>query len=120
MSAEPKKRGPKSKADKTAEALNVAFKAIASAPPDPIIEAAPGQPATEPVFLRPLTPDPVEVEPLEAFLHRIQRAHIDRDVVVVEAHHPDVSHDGLHSGVYSGFAIKQGPVFVKYSDGSTS
>lgn len=109
MQAEPKKRGRPAKVKEAAQ----------EAPPTEEIKQD-TQPAIEPVFLRPEPEASEPVEPFEAFIHRIQRAHVHRDVFVVEAQHPEASGSELFQGVFSGFRLTQGPVFVKYSDGSTS
>lgn len=61
------------------------------------------------------TPEP---EPLEAFLRRVERLHIGRDVVATAATHPHAT-QRVWPGTYGGIRLEAGPVSVTYSDGST-
>lgn len=56
-------------------------------------------------------------EPLEAFLRRVERAHIDRDVVATAATHPEAT-ACVWPGLYSGIRLSTGPQSVTYSDGT--
>jgi hypothetical protein len=58
------------------------------------------------------------IEPLEDFLHRIEGAHIARDVYAVSATHPEAV-ERVWPGTYSGIRIAPGDVSVLYSDGTT-
>lgn len=57
-------------------------------------------------------------EPLDDFLRRAERAHIDRDVVATAATHPEAS-ECVWPGLYSGIRLSAGPPSVTYSDGTT-
>lgn len=62
------------------------------------------------------TPEP---EPLEAFLRRVERLHIARDVVATAATHPHAT-QRVWPGTYGGIRLEAGPLSVTYSDGSTA
>lgn len=83
--------------------------AAAPAPVAPLTEQ-PAAPAPEPAPAQP-------VEPLDDFLHRIECAHIDRDVYAVAATHPEAT-ARIWPGTYSGIRLSRGDVSVTYSDGS--
>lgn len=59
------------------------------------------------------------IEPLEDFLHRMEGAHIARDVYAVAATHPEAT-VRVWPGTYSGIRIAPGDVSVLYSDGTTA
>lgn len=59
-----------------------------------------------------------KAESFVEFMRRIERAHIDRDVVAVEATHPDAP-TGTWAGTFSGIRTTKGKPSVKYSDGTT-
>lgn len=59
----------------------------------------------------------VPTEPLDEFLRRVERAHIDRDVVATAATHPQAT-EATWPGTYGGIRLSAGPVSVTYSDGS--
>lgn len=59
------------------------------------------------------------IEPLEDYLHRIEGAHIARDVYAVAATHPEAT-VRVWPGTYSGIRIAPGDVSVLYSDGTTA
>lgn len=59
------------------------------------------------------------IEPLEDFLHRVEGAHIARDVYAVAATHPEAT-VRVWPGTYSGIRIAPGDVSVLYSDGTTA
>lgn len=63
-------------------------------------------------------PDPGP-EPLEAFLRRVERVHIGRDVVATAATHPHAT-QRVWPGTYGGIRLEAGPLSVTYSDGSTA
>ncbi len=63
-------------------------------------------------------PEP-EHEPLEAFLRRVERVHIARDVVATAATHPHAT-QRVWPGTYGGIRLEVGPLSVTYSDGSTA
>lgn len=63
-------------------------------------------------------PDPGP-EPLEAFLRRVERVHIGRDVVATAATHPHAT-QRVWPGTYGGIRLEVGPLSVTYSDGSTA
>ncbi|WP_313569881.1 hypothetical protein [Comamonas terrigena] len=60
-----------------------------------------------------------EPEPLEAFLRRVERVHIGRDVVATAATHPHAT-QRVWPGTYGGIRLEAGPLSVTYSDGSTA
>lgn len=60
-----------------------------------------------------------EPEPLEAFLRRVERLHIGRDVVATAATHPHAT-QRVWPGTYGGIRLEAGPLSVTYSDGSTA
>lgn len=60
-----------------------------------------------------------EPEPLEAFLRRVERVHIGRDVVATAATHPHAT-QRVWPGTYGGIRLEVGPLSVTYSDGSTA
>lgn len=103
MQAEPKKRGPKSKAEKTAEALSVAFDAMAKAEPE----------APKVVHVAPVVGEPDM--PLIEFIKAKERDFPP----LVEITHPHAQDGGFHAGVYSGIRLKKGPCAAMYSDGTT-
>lgn len=108
MQAEPKKRGPKSKAEKTAEALSVSFAAMADATP-----VEPAQEAPVVVHVAPVVPEPSI--PLIDFIKAKERDFPP----LVEITHPHAQNGGFHAGVYSGIRLKKGPCAAMYSDGTT-
>ena len=61
-------------------------------------------------------PDPVE--PLDAYIARVERAKLDQDIVAVAITHPEVHADRVHPGTYGGIRLSNGPVGVTYSDGT--
>ncbi|MDR3005608.1 MAG: hypothetical protein LBV14_15420 [Acidovorax sp.] len=67
-------------------------------------------------------PEPVApewlVEPLDEFLRRVERVHIERDVVATAATHPQAT-ETTWPGTYGGIRLSAGPASVTYSDGST-
>lgn len=63
-------------------------------------------------------PEP-EPEPLEAFLRRVERLHIGRDVVATAATHPHAT-QRVWPGTYGGIRLEVGPLSVTYSDGNTA
>lgn len=65
-----------------------------------------------------MAPEP-EPEPLEAFLRRVERVHIGRDVVATAATHPHAT-QRVWPGTYGGIRLEVGPLSVTYSDGSTA
>jgi len=96
MQAEPKKRGPMSKADKVAKGLDAAFAALTVAPK-----------ATFTV--------PVEVIGLHEYIKTKERD----GSVLVEVSHPDAVDGDIFQGVYSGIRLKRGVLCATYSDGTT-
>jgi len=96
MQAEPKKRGPMSKADKVAKGLDAAFAALTVAPK-----------ATFTV--------PVEVIGLHEYIKTKERD----GSVLVEVSHPDAVDGDIYQGVYSGIRLKRGVLSAKFSDGTT-
>lgn len=58
------------------------------------------------------------VEPLDEYLRRVERVHIERDVVATAATHPHAS-ERVWPGTYGGIRLSAGPVSVTYSDGTT-
>lgn len=86
-------------------------------PTDPAGADAPAM-AAVPVAVqdRELEPEP---EPLEAFLRRVERLHIGRDVVATAATHPHAT-QRVWPGTYGGIRLEVGPLSVTYSDGSTA
>lgn len=107
MQAETKKRGPKSKAERTAEALTVAFSALAEA-----------QVAAEPE-IAPVVVPVAAIEPAQISLTDYIKTK-ERDFApLVEISHPDAPDGGFHAGVFSGIRLKRGPCSAKYSDGTT-
>lgn len=84
---------------------------------EPVVE--PIEPPADP--LPPVVdpdPEPEVIEPLAVFLSRIQESKLADQLVVVEASHPDAN-PGLYSGKYASFPMSQGPVSVRWNDGST-
>ncbi|WP_370682257.1 hypothetical protein [Comamonas sp. GB3 AK4-5] len=67
-------------------------------------------------------PEPIApewpTEPLDEFLRRVERVHIDRDVVATAATHPQAT-ETTWPGTYGGIRLSAGPVSVTYSDGTT-
>lgn len=96
MQAEPKKRGPMSKADKVAKGLDTAFAALNEVPAVTFTQ-------------------PVEVIGLNEYIKTKERD----GVVLVEVSHPDAVEGGVFQGVYSGIRLKKGAPSAKYSDGTT-
>ena len=96
MQAEPKKRGPMSKADKVAKGLDAAFAALTVAPK-----------ATFTV--------PVEVIGLHEYIKTKERD----GSVLVEVSHPDAVDGDIYQGVYSGIRLRRGVLCATYSDGTT-
>lgn len=78
-------------------------------------------PVSKPAEDGPKVDDPAAqdpLEPLEVFLRRVERTHIDRDVVATAATHPHAS-EITWPGTYGGIRLSTGPVSVTYSDGTT-
>lgn len=78
-------------------------------------------PVSKPAEDDPKVDDPVPqdpLEPLEAFLRRVEGKHIERDVVATAASHPHAS-EITWPGTYGGIRLSAGPVSVTYSDGTT-
>ncbi|MDI9853816.1 hypothetical protein [Comamonas sp. 17RB] len=67
----------------------------------------------------PMAPSEPESEPLEAFLRRVERLHIGRDVVATAATHPHAT-QRVWPGTYGGIRLEAGPQSVTFSDGSTA
>lgn len=63
---------------------------------------------------------PQDVEPLDQYLRRMERLHIDRDVVAVTATHPDAINGTVWKGTYGGVRLSVGKPGMKYSDGTTA
>jgi len=82
-------------------------------PTDPTGADAPAMAAV------PVAPSEPEPEPLEAFLRRVERLHIGRDVVATAATHPHAT-QRVWPGTYGGIRLEVGPLSVTYSDGSTA
>lgn len=61
---------------------------------------------------------PAPVEPLDAYITRVERAKLDQDIVAVAITHPEVHADRVHPGTYGGIRLSNGPVGVTYSDGT--
>ena len=61
---------------------------------------------------------PTPVEPLDAYIARVERAKLDQDIVAVAITHPEVHADRVHPGTYGGIRLSNGPVGVTYSDGT--
>lgn len=61
---------------------------------------------------------PAPAEPLDAYIARVERAKLDKDVVAVAITHPEVHADRVHPGTYGGIRLGNGPVGVTYSDGT--
>ena len=86
-------------------------------PTDPAGADAPAMAAVPVAVQDPeLEPEP---EPLEAFLRRMERLHIARDVVATAATHPHAT-QRVWPGTYGGIRLEVGPLSVTYSDGSTA
>lgn len=86
-------------------------------PTDPAGADAPAMAAVPVAVQDPeLEPEP---EPLEAFLRRVERLHIGRDVVATAATHPHAT-QRVWPGTYGGIRLEAGPLSVTYSDGSTA
>lgn len=96
MQVEAKKRGPMSKADKVANALDVAIAALSEAPTVTFTQ-------------------PVEVIGLHEYIKTKERD----GAVLVEVSHPDAVEGDVFQGVYSGIRLKKGAPSATYSDGST-
>lgn len=106
---QPKKRGPKSKADKVAEGLTVALAALPKEQESPVADAP-----VIPVFVAEKAPQ-VPVMPLDDYIKTMQQDFPP----LVELTHPDATDGGFHNGIYSGFRLKKGPCQALYSDGTT-
>ncbi len=86
-------------------------------PTDPTGADAPAMAAVPVAVQDPeLEPEP---EPLEAFLRRVERLNIGRDVVATAATHPHAT-QRVWPGTYGGIRLGAGPLSVTYSDGSTA
>ncbi|MDH1291316.1 hypothetical protein N5C43_08590 [Comamonas terrigena] len=86
-------------------------------PTDPTGADAPAMAAVPVAVQDPeLEPEP---EPLEAFLRRVERLHIARDVQATAATHPHAT-QRVWPGTYGGIRLEVGPLSVTYSDGSTA
>ena len=72
----------------------------------------------QPQAMPPQAPPATAVEPLDEFLRRVERVHIERDVVATAATHPHAS-ERVWPGTYGGIRLSAGPVSVTYSDGTT-
>lgn len=96
MQVEAKKRGPMSRADKVATALDVAIAALTEAPTVTFTE-------------------PVEVIGLHEYIKTKERD----GAVLVEVSHPDAADGDVFQGVYSGIRLKKGAPSATYSDGTT-
>lgn len=83
----------------------------------PVLEGQP-QPQPQSQALPPQAPPATAVEPLDEFLRRVERVHIERDVVATAATHPHAS-ERVWPGTYGGIRLSAGPVSVTYSDGTT-
>lgn len=77
------------------------------------------QPQSQSQALPPQAPPATAVEPLDEFLRRVERVHIERDVVATAATHPHAS-ERVWPGTYGGIRLSAGPVSVTYSDGTTA
>lgn len=88
--------------------------------PAPVLKNQTGAdaPAMAAAPMAPSEPEP-EPEPLEAFLRRVERLHIRRDVVATAATHPHAT-QRVWPGTYGGIRLEVGPLSVTYSDGSTA
>lgn len=75
------------------------------------------QPQPQPQAMPPQAPPATAVEPLDEFLRRVERVHIERDVVATAATHPHAS-ERVWPGTYGGIRLSTGPVSVTYSDGT--
>ena len=73
----------------------------------------------QPQAMPPQAPLATTVEPLDEFLRRVERVHIERDVVATAATHPHAS-ERVWPGTYGGIRLSAGPVSVTYSDGTTA
>ena len=73
----------------------------------------------EQLAMRPQAPPAMATEPLDEFLRRVERVHIERDVVATAATHPHAS-ERVWPGTYGGIRLSAGPVSVTYSDGTTA
>ncbi len=67
---------------------------------------------------KPVAVHAAPVEPLDAYIARVERAKLDQDIVAVAITHPEVRADRVHPGTYGGIRLSNGPVGVAYSDGS--
>ena len=77
------------------------------------------QAATETAVQAPaVAAQPAPAEPLDAYIARVERAKLDKDVVAVAITHPEVHADRVHPGTYGGIRLGNGPVGVTYSDGT--
>jgi len=84
--------------------------------PAPVLKKQTGADAPAMAAVPVATPEP---EPLEAFLRRVERLHIARDVVATAATHPHAT-QRVWPGTYGGIRLEAGPLSVTYSDGSTA
>lgn len=69
-------------------------------------------------YLAPAVSLQTATEPLDDFLRRVERVHIERDVVATAATHPHAS-ERVWPGTYGGIRLAPGPASVTYSDGTT-
>ena len=67
---------------------------------------------------KPVAAHAAPVEPLDAYIARVERAKLDQDIVAVAITHPEVHADRVHPGTYGGIRLSNGPVGVTYSDGT--
>lgn len=114
MQAETRKRGPKSRADKTAHALDVAMSAIAQDQAASESDAAPAS-ATAPTFEPVAAATTADVQPLNEYIQARERDFAP----LVQITHPQADEGTIHAGVYSGIRLKKGPCQALYSDGTT-
>ena len=88
------------------------------AEPQPQPQPQPQEQEQEQQAMPPQAPPATAVEPLDEFLRRVERVHIERDVVATAATHPHAS-ERVWPGTYGGIRLSAGPVSVTYSDGTT-
>jgi hypothetical protein len=110
MQAEPKKRGPKSKAEKVAEALTVAFTAIEQGNATSVDESA-----AEPVSVDFVAPP---IEPVGMTVADYIKTKERDGNVLVAVWHPEAQDGAIHSGIYSGVRLYRGPLAAQYTDGT--
>ena len=65
-----------------------------------------------------LPPVQRSVPPLAEYIQEVEAKYVARDVYAVEVTHPN-GEERVYPGMYSGIRIKQGPMSVRYSDGTT-